>query len=160
MIKKGIQLMSKKSFFKYIMQKINEKFTIVTKILLVVSVVSSFIPLPIGQVDNLNTFQTFMSLYLAFIMLINIILMFTLMMLYMDFRMYETNDETILLKEYLFIIIAPIVSISISLIFGILTPFQIGICLPTIVFIVIYVVELMSKINIDTRNIEKIFFKK
>lgn len=152
--------MSKKSFFKYIMQKINEKFTIVTKILLVVSVVSSFIPRPIGQVDNLNTFQTFMSLYLAFIMLINIILMFTLMMLYMDFRMYETNDETILLKEYLFIIIAPIVSISISLIFGILTPFQIGICLPTIVFIVIYVVELMSKINIDTRNIEKIFFKK
>ena len=152
--------MPKKSFFKYIMQKINENFTIVTKILLVVSVVSSFIPLLIGQVDNLNTFQTFMSLYLAFIMLIDIILMFGLIMLYVDFRMSETNDETILFKEYLFIIIAPIVSISISIIFGILTPFQVGICVPTIVFIVICIVELMSKINIDTKNIEKIFFKK
>lgn len=152
--------MTKKSFFKYIMQKINGNFTIVTKILLVVSVVSSFIPLPIGQVDNLNTFQTFMSLYLAFIMLIDIILMFVLIMLHIDFGMNETNDETILFKEYLFIIIAPIVSISISLIFGVLTPFQIGICVPTIVFIVIYIVELTSKINIDTTNIEKIFFKK
>ena len=152
--------MSKKSFSKYILQKINEKFTIVTKNLLVVSILSSFIPLPIGQVDNFNTFQTFMSLYLAFIMLIDIILMFGLIMLYVDFRMSETNDETILFKEYLFIIIAPIVSISISIIFGILTPFQIGICVPTIVFIVICIVELMSKINIDTRNIEKIFFKK
>ena len=93
-------------------------------------------------------------------MLIDIILMFGLIMLYVDFRMSETNDETILFKEYLFIIIAPIVSISISIIFGILTPFQVGICVPTIVFIVICIVELMSKINIDTKNIEKIFFKK
>ena len=152
--------MQKQSFIKYIMQKINENFTIVTKILLVVSILSSFIPLPTGQVDNLNTFQTFMSLYLTFIMLIDIILMFALMMLHIDFGMNETNDETILFKEYLFIIIAPIVSISICIIFGVLTPFQIGICVPTIVFIIIYVVELMSKINIDTRNIEKIFFKK
>ena len=152
--------MIKKSFFKYIMQKINEKFTIVTKILLLVFILSSFIPLPTGQVDNLDTFQTFMSLYLAFIMLIDIILMFTLMMLHMDFGMYETNSKTILFKEYLFIIIAPIVSISIFLIFGILTPFQIGICVPTILFIVIYIIEMMSKTDIDTTNIEKIFFKK
>ncbi len=152
--------MIKKSFFKYIMQKINEKFTIVTKILLLVFILSSFIPLPTGQVDNLDTSQTFMSLYLAFIMLIDIILMFTLMMLHMDFGMYETNSKTILFKEYLFIIIAPIVSISIFLIFGILTPFQIGICVPTILFIVIYIIEMMSKTDIDTTNIEKIFFKK
>lgn len=152
--------MQKQSFIKYIMQKINEKFTIVTKILLLVFILSSFIPLPTGQVDNLDTFQTFMSLYLAFIMLIDIILMFTLMMLHMDFGMYETNSKTILFKEYLFIIIAPIVSISIFLIFGILTPFQIGICVPTILFIVIYIIEMMSKTDIDTTNIEKIFFKK
>ena len=152
--------MQKQSFIKYIMQKINEKFTIVTKILLLVFILSSFIPLPTGQVDNLDTFQTFMSLYLAFIMLIDIILMFTLMMLHMDFGMYETNSKTILFKEYLFIIIAPIVSISIFLIFGILTPFQIGICVPTILFIVIYIIEMLSKTDIDTTNIEKIFFKK
>lgn len=154
--------MQKQSFIKYIMQKINERFTIVTKILLLVFILSSFIPLPTSQVDNLDTFQTFMSLYLAFIMLIDIILMFKLMMLHMDFGMYETktNSKTILFKEYLFIIIAPIVSISIFLIFGILTPFQIGICVPTILFIVIYIIEMMSKTDIDTTNIEKIFFKK
>ena len=152
--------MQKQSFIKYIMQKINEKFTIVTKILLLVFILSSFIPLPTGQVDNLDTFQTIMSLYLAFIMLIDIILMFTLMMLHIDFGMYETNSKNILFKEYLFIIIAPIVSISIFLIFGILTPFQIGICVPTILFIVIYIIEMMSKTDIDTTNIEKIFFKK
>ena len=142
------------------MQKINEKFTIVTKILLAVFILSSFIPIPTGQVDDLDTFQTFLSLYTAFIMIIDTILMFALMMLHIDFGMYETNSKTILFKEYLFIIIAPIVSISTFLIFGILTPFQVGICVPTIVVIVIYELELMSKINIDTKNIEKIFFKK
>lgn len=154
--------MQKKSFFKYIMQKVNEKFTIVTKILLVISILSSFIPLPTGQVNDLNAFQTFMSVYLAFIMLIDMILMFVLMMLHIDFGMSETNDESILFKEFLFMIFAPIVSISIFLIFGILTPFQIGICVPTIVFIVIYMIELMSKTDIDRKNIEnieKIFLK-
>ena len=154
--------MSKKSFFKYMTQKMNEKFTIVTKILLVISILSSFIPIPTGQVNDLNAFQTFMSLYLAFIILIDIILMFVLMTLYIDFGMYETNDESILFKECLFIILAPIVSISTFLIFGILTPFQIGICLPTIVFIVIHIIELMSKTDIDRKNIEnieKIFLK-
>ena len=90
------------------------------------------------------------------------ILMFVLMMLHIDFGMSETNDESILFKEFLFMIFAPIVSISIFLIFGILTPFQIGICVPTIVFIVIYMIELMSKTDIDRKNIEnieKIFLK-
>lgn len=152
--------MSKKSFFKYVMQKINENFTIVTKILLVLTILSSFIPILTGNVNNLNAFQTFMSLYLTFIILIDVILMFVLMMLHIDFEMSENNDETILFKGYLFIIIAPILSISTFFIFGIITPFQIGICVPTIVFIVIYIIELISKINIDTTNIEKIFFKK
>ena len=154
--------MSKKSFFKYIMQKVNEKFTIVTKILLVISILSSFIPIPNVKIDNMDTFQTFISLYVCFITIIDMILIFVLMMLHIDFGMSETNDESILFKEFLFMIFAPIVSISIFLIFGILTPFQIGICVPTIVFIVIYMIELMSKTDIDRKNIEnieKIFLK-
>lgn len=154
--------MSKKSFFKYMTQKVNEKFTIVTKILLVISILSSFIPIPNVKIDNMDTFQTFISLYVCFITIIDMILMFVLMMLHIDFGMSETNDESILFKEFLFMIFAPIVSISIFLIFGILTPFQIGICVPTIVFIVIYMIELMSKTDIDRKNIEnieKIFLK-
>ena len=152
--------MSKKSFLKYILQKINENFTIVTKILLIIFILSSFIPIPTGKVDDLDSFQTFISIYTAFITIIDVIIMFALMMLHIDFEMSENNDDNVFLKEYLFMIIAPITSISIYVLFDILTPFQIGVCIPTIVTIIIYVLELMSKINIDTTNIEKIFFKK
>ena len=152
--------MSKKSFFKYVMQKINENFTIVTKILLIITILSNFIPIQTGQIDNLDTFQTFLNLYTAFIMTIDMVLMFALMCLYVDFDMNESNNDTTLFRAYLFIILAPITSISIYLIFGILTPLQIGICIPTLVLIIIYMIESMSKITIDTTKFEKIFFKK
>ena len=152
--------MSKKSFFKYIIQKINENFTIVTKSLLIIFILSSFIPIPTGKIDELDSFQTFISIYTAFITVIDVILMFALMMLHIDFGMNENDDDNILLKEYLFMIIAPITSISTFVIFRVLTPLQIGICLPTFVFIVIYSLESMSKVNIDTTKFEKIFFKK
>ena len=152
--------MSKKSFFKYILQKINENFTIVTKILLIIFILSSFIPLQTGQVDNLNTFQTCLSFYTVFITIIDVILIFALMMLHVDFDINENNDDNLLFKLYVFMVLAPITSISTFVLFGVLTPLQIGICLPTFVFITIYVIELMSKINIDTTKFEKIFFKK
>ena len=152
--------MSKKSFFKYIMQKINENFTIVTKILLIIFILSSFIPLQTGQVDNLNTFQTFLSFYTVFITMIDGILMFALIMLFIDFDINENNDDNILFKLYIFMVLTPIASISTYVLFGVLTPIQVDICLPTIVSIVIYVLESMSKVNIDTTKFEKIFFKK
>lgn len=152
--------MSKPSFIKYVIQKIKENFTIVTKILLVIAILSNFIPIQTGQIDNLDTFQTFLSLYTAFIMTIDVVLMFALMGLYVDFDMNESNNDTPLFRTYLFVILAPITSISIYLIFGILTPLQIGICIPTLVLIVIYMIELMSKITIDTTKFEKIFLKK
>ena len=152
--------MSKKSFLKYILQKINENFTIVTKILLIIFALSNFIPFPTGKVDELDTFQTFISLYLAIIVFFTIFTAIVLMMLFVDFDMNESNNDTPLFRAYLFVILAPITSISIYLIFGILTPLQIGICIPTLVLIVIYMIELMSKININTTKFEKIFLKK
>ena len=131
-----------------------------TKILLVIAILSNFIPIQTGQIDNLDTFQTFLSLYTAFIMTVDVVLMFALMSLYVDFDMNESNNDTSLFRAYLFVILAPIASISTYVIFGILTPFQIGICVPTIVAIIIYILEFMSKITIDTTNLEKIFFKK
>lgn len=152
--------MSKKSFLKYILQKINENFTIVTKILLIIFALSNFIPFPTGKVDELDTLQTFISLYLAIIVFFTIFTAIALMMLFVDFHMNESNNDTPLFRAYLFVILAPITSISIYLIFGILTPLQIGICIPTLVLIVIYMIELMSKININTTKFEKIFLKK
>ena len=152
--------MPKKSFFKYIIQKINKNFTIVTKSLLIIFILSSFIPLQTGQVDNLNTFQTFLSFYTVFITMIDGILMFALIMLFIDFDINENNDDNLLFKLCVFMILAPIASASTYVLFGVLTPLQIGICLPTFIFIVIYILEIMSKINIDTTKFEKIFFKK
>lgn len=152
--------MSKKSFLKYILQKINKNFTIVTKILLIIFALSNFIPLPTGKVDELETFQTFLSLYLAIIVFFTIFTAIVLMLLFVDFDMNESNNDNSLFKAYLFVIIAPITSISIYLIFGILTPLQIGICIPTLIFIIIYMISLMSKINIDTTKFERIFLKK
>lgn len=152
--------MSKKSFLKYILQKINENFTIVTKILLIIFALSNFIPLPTGQINNLDTFQTFLSLYLAIIIFFAMFTAFAVLMLYIDFSTNKSNDDNLLFKLYVFMVLAPIASISTYVLFGILTPFQVGICLPTIVSIVIYGLEFISKINIDTTNIEKIFFKK
>lgn len=152
--------MSKKSFLKYILQKINENFTIVTKILLIIFALSNFIPLPTGKVNELETFQTFLSLYLAIIVFFTIFTAIVLMLLFVDFDMNESNNDNSLFKAYLFVIIAPITSISIYLIFGILTPLQIGICIPTLIFIIIYMISLMSKINIDTTKFERIFLKK
>ena len=152
--------MSKKSFFKYIIQKINKNFTIVTKSLLIIFILSSFIPLQTGQVDNLNTFQTFLSFYTVFITMIDGILIFALIMLFIDFDINENNDDNLLFKLCVFMILAPIASASTYVLFGVLTPLQIGICLPTFIFIVIYILEIMSKINIDTTKFEKIFFKK
>ena len=88
------------------------------------------------------------------------ILMFALIMLFIDFDINENNDDNLLFKLCVFMILAPIASASTYVLFGVLTPLQIGICLPTFIFIVIYILEIMSKINIDTTKFEKIFFKK
>ena len=80
--------MPKKSFSKYILQKINENFTIVTKILLFIFVLSNFIPLPTDKVDDLNTFQIFMSLYLAIILFFTIFTAIVLMLLFVDFDIF------------------------------------------------------------------------
>ena len=152
--------MSKPSFFKYIIQKINENCTIVTKILLIIFTLSNFIPFPTGQIDELDTFQTFLSLYLAIIIFFAMFAAFVVLMLYIDFSTNKSNDDNPLFKLYVIMVLTPIASISTYALFGILTPFQVSICVPTIVSIVIYILELMSKINIDTTNIKKIFFKK
>ena len=92
--------MSKKSFLKYILQKINENFTIVTKILLIIFALSNFIPLPTGKVDELETFQTFLSLYLAIIVFFTIFTAIVLMLLFVDFDMNESNNDNSLFKAY------------------------------------------------------------
>lgn len=151
--------MSKPSFIKYIINKINEKCTLVTKILLAIVVMSSFIPIPGVNREYSTSNEKFIAMYGSLITVLMIVIIFAILALYLDFSM-ETNNDHDLFKLYTFFVISPIISISIFVLSGVLTPFQVAICTPTFIGIVIGLLELTSKIKINTSKIEKIFIKK
>lgn len=151
--------MSKPSFIKHVIQKMNEKCTIVTKILLAIIILSSFIPIPGVNIEYSTSNEKFIAMYGSLISVLMIVIIFAILALYLDFSM-ETNNDHNLFKLYTFFVISPIISISIFVLSGILTPFQVAICTPTFVGIVIGLLELTSKIKINTSKIENIFIKK
>ena len=151
--------MYKPSFFKYVIQKMNEEYTIISKILLAIVVLSSFIPIPGVNQEYATSNENFIAMYGSLITVLMIVIIFAILALYLDFSM-ETNNNHDLFKLYTFFVISPIISISIFVLSGILTPFQVAICTPTFVGIVIGLLELTSKIKINTSKIEKIFIKK
>lgn len=151
--------MSKSSFFKYLIQKMNKKLTIFSKILLVIIVLSSFIPIPKAEIAYSNLTGNVIGIYGSVISVLMIFIFFGLLAEYLDFSM-ENNDDNFLYNMYVFMVISPIISIAIFVLFGILTPFQVAICFPTIFGIVIQGLELVSKIKIDTSKLENIFIKK
>lgn len=151
--------MSKQSFIQYTIQKINEKCTIVTKILLTIIILSSFIPIPGVNREYATSNENFIAIYGSLITVLMIVIIFGLLAEYLDFSM-ENNDDNFLYNMYVFMVISPIISITIFVLFGILTPFQVAICFPTIFGIVIQGLELVSKIKIDTSKLENIFIKK
>lgn len=151
--------MSKQSFIQHVIQKMNEKCTIVTKILLTIIILSSFIPIPGVNREYAISNENFIAMYGSLITVLMIVIIFAILALYLDFSM-ETNNDHDLFKLYTFFVISPIVSISIFVLSGILTPFQVAICTQTFVGIVIGLLELTSKIKINTSKIEKIFIKK
>lgn len=151
--------MSKPSFIKYVINKINEKCTIFSKILLTIIMLSSFIPIPGVNREYATSNENFIAMYGSLITVLMIVIIFAILAVYLDFSM-ENDDDEFLYKMYVFMVISPIISITIFVLFDILTPFQIAICFPTIFGIVIQGLEIVSKIKIDTSKIEKIFFKK
>lgn len=151
--------MSKPSFIKYVINKINEKCTIFSKILLTIIMLSSFIPIPGVNREYATSNENFIAMYGSLITVLMIVIIFGLLAEYLDFSM-ENNNDDFLYKMYVFMVISPIISITIFVLFDILTPFQVAICFPTIFGIVIQGLEIVSKIKIDTSKIEKIFFKK
>ena len=151
--------MSKPSFIKYVINKINEKCTLVTKILLAIIILSSFIPIPGVNREYATSNENFIAMYGSLISVLMIVIIFVILALYLDFSM-DNDDDEFLYKMYVFMVISPIICISIFVLSGILTPFQVAICTPTFVGIVISLLELTSKIKIDTSKIENIFIKK
>lgn len=153
--------MSKPSFFKYVIQKINEEYTIVSKILLSIVVLSSFIPIPEGDTATATTIEKIIAVYDFIIVVLMIGLLLVLGSWYMEYDMDINRDDNNIFKLYVFLVITPIISISTYVLTNILTPLQIALCVPTIIIIVMHIIHwLPEDVDIDTTKFKKIFIKK
>ena len=153
--------MSKPSFFKYVIQKINEEYTILSKILLTIVILSSFIPIPEGDTATATSIEKLIAAYDSVIVVLMIILLLVLGSWYMDYNMDVNRDDNNLFKLYVFLVITPIISISTYVLTNIVTPLQIALCVPTIIMIVMHIIHwLPEDVDIDTTKFKKIFIKK
>lgn len=153
--------MSKPSFFKYLIQKMNEEYTIVSKILLSILVLSSFIQIPQGDTATATTIEKLIAVYDSVIVVLMIGLLLVLGSWYVEYDMYINRDDNNIFKLYVFLVITPIISIATYVLTNILTPLQIALCVPTIIMIVMQIIHWLPKDDdIDTTNFKKIFIKK
>lgn len=153
--------MSKPSFFKYLIQKMNEEYTIVSKILLSILVLSSFIQIPQGNTATATTIEKLIAVYDSVIVVLMIGLLLVLGSWYVEYDMYINRDDNNIFKLYVFLVITPIISIATYVLTNILTPLQIALCVPTIIMIVMQIIHWLPKDDdIDTTKFKKIFIKK
>lgn len=162
--------MENQSFVKYLLNKINSKFTIVSKILLLIFLFSLIIPIPNGTTVDADFMTKLLVMYLSLVSTISIILVLLLVGTYFDFISDEPSESNKFQNLVIAIIVAPIISYAIYLIFNIITPLQLASLLPALALFIMYVLELElfgtehSKIykilNFTFKKIKKIFFKK
>lgn len=154
--------MQKQSFIKHLFDKINSKLTIVSKVLLLVFTCSLFIPIPTGTTIDANTITKLLTLYLSLVTTYGLGLVLFLAATYLDFISNTPSGNNKFKLLVTIIIIAPIISYTIYLIFNIITPFQLASMLPAVALFIMYIIELecSSRFTFDFTKIKKIFFKK
>lgn len=154
--------MENQSFLKHILNQINSKLTIVSKILLLIFSCSLFIPIPTITTTYSDITLKLLTLYLSLVTTYGIALVLFLAASYFDFISDEPSESNKFKRLLTSIIIAPIISYVIYLIFNIVTPLQLASILPTVVLFVMYMLELdfSSHFNFDFTKIKKIFLKK
>lgn len=154
--------MQKQSFIKYLLNKINSKLTIISKILLLVFSCSLFIPIPTGTTIDANIMTKLLTCYLSLVTTYGAGLVLFLAATYLDFILDTSSGNNKFKRLVTIIIIAPIISYTIYLIFNIITPFQITSMLPAVALFIMYITEreYSSPIKFDSTKIKNIFFKK
>lgn len=154
--------MQKQSFIKYLLNKINSKLTIISKILLLVFSCSLFIPIPTGTTIDANIMTKLLTCYLSLVTTYGAGLVLFLAATYLDFILDTSSGNNKFKRLVTIIIIAPIISYTIYLIFNIVTPFQLASMLPAVALFIMYIIELecSSRFTFDFTKIKKIFFKK
>jgi hypothetical protein len=159
------------SFIKYLLNKFDSKFTIASKILLLLYIFSLFIPFPH---ENTDIISTLLYLYLSFAALIGVYLLLFLIALYLYF-IPEKSSKIKQIKTISAVLIIPIISYITSSMFNIITPAQLLSILPLLSIIVYCSINFTifgsdniinftnkssSKYNFDFTKIKRIFFKK
>lgn len=165
--------MENQSFIKYLLNKINSKLTILSKVLLVVYVCSLFIPIPPNDTVNTDILTKLLAVYLFTIVTISMFLLLYLIGAYLYFTSEQSSKKPV--KTILTIIITPIISYVIYLIFNITTPFQLLSILPLLALIIIQAINFalfgadnfiilidksFPRFNFDFNKIKKFFLKK
>lgn len=154
--------MQKQSFIKYLLNKINSKLTIISKILLLVFSCSLFIPIPTGTTIDANIMTKLLTCYLSLVTTYGVGLVLFLAATYLDFILETSSGNNKFKHLITIIIIAPIINYLIYLLFNIITPFQLASMIPPVALFIMYIVELecSSPIKFDSSKIKNIFFKK
>jgi hypothetical protein len=158
-------------FIKHLLNKFDSKFTITSKILLLLYICSLFIPFPH---ENTGIISTLLYLYLSFATLIGVYLLLFLIALYLYF-IPKQSSKIKQIKTILTVLITPIISYIICSMFNIITPAQLLSTLPLLSIIVYCTINFTlfgsdnfinfnnkssSKYNFDFTKIKRIFLKK
>ena len=154
--------MENQSFLQHLLNQINSKLTIVSKILLLIFSCSLFIPIPTITTTYSDITLKLLTLYLSLVTTYGIALVLFLAASYLDFISDEPSESNKFKRLLTSIIIAPIISYVIYLTFNIVTPLQLASILPTVVLFVMYILELdfSSHFSLNFTKIKRIFLKK
>lgn len=131
---------------------------------------SLLIPIPNGTTTNADVMTKLLVIYLSLVSTLGIALDLLLVCTYLDFISDEPYKSNKFKNLVVIIILAPIISYTIYLIFNIITPLQLISILPSLALFIMYVLELglfgaeYSKIykilDFNFKKIKRIFFKK
>lgn len=152
--------MKNQSFIKYIFDKINSKCTIVSKFLLLVFTLSLFIPIPTGTTIDANIMTKLLATYLGLVSAYGLYAILLLFACYIDFTSDKPSENFHFKMLLAFIIITPLISYAIYLIFNITTVIQLLSLAPLLAITILYIIDLGEDFTFDFTKIKKIFLKK
>ena len=152
--------MNSNSFILYLWTEANSKLTLISKIILGVFIISLFIPAPSDTIASSTSITILLSLYIALIMAFAMFGAVFLAYKYIDFKSDVDSDQNYILYLYLFLVLTPIVSLLIYYGFHIITAIQVALFAPTIMAILIIIVDKLANITVNIDKIKKIFIKK
>ena len=152
--------MKNQSFIKYLFDEINSKCTIVSKFLLLAFTLSLFIPIPNGTASELNGVTKLLTVYLGLVSAYGLYTVLLLLACYIDFISDKPYEKFHFKMLFAFIIIAPLISGVIYLIFNIITVIQLLSLAPLLLFTFLHAIDSIKNFTFDFTKIKKIFFKK